>query len=89
VSGEPPDDPDIGEAVEYILAERPHLDEDDVWAVLSVIREPPAPGADRLALQVATGARPGLRRRDAKRILKEWRAYASLVAERDWDEEEL
>lgn len=80
-------DLDHGEAVEYILAERPRLDEDDVWAALSILGVPPAPGADALALDLITRARPGLRRRDAKRIIKEWRAYASLQAERDWDEE--
>jgi hypothetical protein len=81
-------DLDLGEAADYILAERPRLDEDDVWAVLRELGAPPAPGADRLALEVIARARPRLRRRDAKRILKEWRAYASLQAERDWGEDE-
>jgi len=82
------DEPDLGEAVDYILAERPGLDEDDVWVVLREVGSPPARGADALALELVARVRPRLRRRDAKRILKEWRAYASLAAERDWDEGE-
>ena len=82
------DEEDLGEAAEYILSERPKLDEDDVWAVLREVGSPPAPGADALALQLIARTRPRLRRRDAKRILKEWRAYASLAAERDWNEDE-
>jgi hypothetical protein len=85
VSGEPLD---LSDAVDYILAERPRLDEDAVWAVVVELGQPPLPASDRLALDLLARTRPYVRRRDAKRILREWRAYASLSAERDWDEEE-
>ncbi len=83
------DDLDIGDAVEYILAERPKLDEEDVWGVLMELGgNPPAPGTDDLALDLIRQTRPQTRPRDAKVILREWHAYASLVAEPDWDNEE-
>ena len=78
---------DIGEAVEYILAERPGLDEQDVWAVLMELGEPPSRGADDLALEVVRRAQPGVRPRDARVILREWRAYASLAETADEDDE--
>jgi hypothetical protein len=78
---------DIGEAVEYILAERPALDEGLVWAVLMELGEPPAAGAEALALEIVRRAQPAIRPRDARAILREWRAYASL-AETEDDEEE-
>ncbi len=81
--GEPPD---IGEAVEYILGERPRLSEDDVWAVLVELGEIPAPEADALAVDLVVRTRPGLRPRDVRVILKEWRAYASLAEEDDWED---
>lgn len=82
------DEPDLGEAVDYILAERPKLHEDDVWGVLVELRNPPAPDADGLALALLRAARPDIRKRDAKVILTEWRAYVSLVHEDDWEDEE-
>jgi hypothetical protein len=81
-------DPDLAEAVDYILSERPRLSEDDVWAVLVELREPPAPGTDSLALQLLARARPEVSKRDAKLILREWREYAALATERDWSDEE-
>lgn len=80
--------PDIGEAVDYILAERPALDEDDVWNVLMELQDPPAPGTDRVALNLIAQVRPAIRRRDVKLIIKEWRAYAGLATAGDWDDEE-
>jgi hypothetical protein len=80
------DDPDIGEAVDYILAERPRLAEDEVWAVLMEIGSPPAAGGDALALELVRRTHPGIRERDVKVILREWRAYASLAVEEDWRE---
>jgi hypothetical protein len=74
---------DIGEAVEYILAERPALAEGDVWAVLMELGEPPAPGADDLALELVRRVQPALKPRDARAILREWRAYASLAQTED------
>jgi hypothetical protein len=82
------DEPDLAEAVDYILAERPRLSEDDVWAVLVELRDPPARSADGLALELLARARPEVSKRDAKLILREWREYAALAAERDWSDEE-
>jgi hypothetical protein len=81
------DEPDIGEAVDYIMGERPYLDEADVWAVVVELQNPPAPGADDLALQLLAQTHPRVERRDARSILAEWRAYASLATEPDWDED--
>ena len=81
------DELDLGEAAEYILGERPGLAEEDVWAVLSELREPPAPGAEDLALDLLAAARPRVGRRDARRILAEWRAYAALASEPDWEDD--
>jgi len=81
------DDPDLGEAVDYILAERPKLHEDDVWGVLVELGHPPAADGDGLALDLLKSARPDIRPRDAKVILREWRAYVSLVQEHDWEDE--
>ncbi len=81
-------EPDLGEAVDYILAERPKLSEDDVWAVLRELQTPPAPGGDGLALQLLKSTQPQIRRRHVKVILREWRAYVSLVLEHDWEDEE-
>jgi hypothetical protein len=83
------DEPDLGEAADYILAERPKLAEDDVWAVLRELREPPPAGSDGLALQLLKSTSPHVRPRHAKVILREWRAYLSLVRERDWEDDEL
>lgn len=81
------DDLDLGEAAEYILAERPGLGEDVVWAVLTELERPPAPGAEPLALAVLERARPEVHRRDARRVIEEWQAYARLALEDDWDDE--
>ncbi|MGD9696076.1 MAG: hypothetical protein AB7V42_10500 [Thermoleophilia bacterium] len=80
------DDIDLGEAADYILGERPGLGEDVVWAVLNELGSPPAEGSDGLALQLLARTRPEVRRRDAKRVIAEWRAYARLAAADDWDD---
>lgn len=80
------DDLDLGEAADYILSERPALGEDVVWAVLTELGAPPAPGQEGLALQLIAAARPDVRARDAKRVIREWRAYADLAGEADWDD---
>ena len=79
-------DADLGEAVDFILAQRPDMAEDEVWSVLVELQAPP-PGGDELALELLARTRPDVARRDAKAILREWRAYVSLVAEDDWDDE--
>jgi hypothetical protein len=78
-------DLDLGEAADYILAERPRLSEDVVWAVLNELGEPPAPGADDFALELLARTRPDVPRRDARRVIAEWRAYARLAGEPDWE----
>jgi hypothetical protein len=77
------DELDLGEAADYILSERPGLDEDAVWAVLTELGAPPASGQEALALQLLASARPEVGARDARRILAEWRAYARLAREDD------
>jgi hypothetical protein len=79
------DDLDLGEAADFILAERPGLDEDAVWGVLHELGDPPAPGQEGIALQLLASARPDVRPRDARRILREWQAYARIAREDDWD----
>ena len=79
---------DLGEAVDYILSERPRLREDAVWAVLSELGTPPAPGSEGLALEVLADARPDVRAKDARRIIREWQAYARLERERDWSDDD-
>ncbi len=81
------DDLDIGEAVDYVIAERPNLAEADVWAVLMELGRPPARSAEGLALDLVASSRPEVSRRDAKLIIREWRAYAALAQERDWEDE--
>ena len=80
------DELDLGEAADYILSERPGLGEETVWAVLNELGAPPARGQDKLALQLLASARPDVRAGDAKRVIREWRAYADLAGETDWDD---
>ena len=77
---------DLGEAADYILAERPGLDEDVVWAVLNELGAPPEKDQDAIALQLIAQARPDVGAKDAKRVIAEWRAYADLEQEPDWDD---
>ena len=80
------DELDLGEAADFILAERPGLSEDDVWAVLNALGAPPAKTQRGIALQLIASAAPQVRARDAKRILDEWGAYADLAQGPDWDD---
>lgn len=80
------DELDLGEAADYILSERPELAEDDVWAVLNALGEPPARAQRKLALQLVASAAPQVSARTAKRILDEWAAYADLAGGPDWDD---
>lgn len=82
------DEPDLGEAVEYILAERPDLDENDIWAVVVELGDPPPPGTDDVAVELLKQTRPDVDARSAKVILSEWRAYVSLATEPDWDDQD-
>jgi hypothetical protein len=78
---------DLGEAADFILAERPGLDEDVVWAVLNELGAPPEKDQDRIALQLIAQARPDVRPKDARRVIAEWRAYADLEQQPDWDDD--
>lgn len=80
---------DLGEAAAYICGERPRLDEDHVWAVLNEIGRPPPSGSDGLAEQLISGTHPEISSRDLKLILAEWRSYADIAGQRDWDDDEL
>ncbi|MFN8111307.1 MAG: hypothetical protein U0Y82_15920 [Thermoleophilia bacterium] len=80
------DGPDLGEAVDFILAERPRLDEEHVWAVVNELGVPPAKGGDDLAVTLLAGTHPGIGAKTVRLVLKEWRAYARLASEPDWDD---
>lgn len=80
-------EPDLGEAADFILAERPALADDDVWTVLNELGTPPARSADGMAVDLVVRLHPGVRARDVKVILDEWREYADLAAQSDWDDD--
>lgn len=77
---------DWGDAAEYIVGQRPTIDPEHVWAVIRELRDPPAKSQEDLARQLMSSTRPDIRKKDVKHILAEWRAYARLAGERDWDE---
>ncbi|MFM8828207.1 MAG: hypothetical protein ACKORG_08580 [Actinomycetota bacterium] len=80
------DDPlDLAEAAAFILGERPGLQEDHVWTVLKELGDPPVRNADGMAVDLITRLHPGIRPRDVRTILDEWREYARLAVEEDWD----
>lgn len=79
------DELDLGEAADYILGERPGLGEETVWAVLNELQSPPQQPTEALALDLMASTHPEIPRRDAKLVLREWRAYAELAREDDWD----
>lgn len=81
-------DLDLADAAAYILGERPRLAEDEVWAVLKELGDPPARVAEPLARQLVSQTHPEISGRHVKAILAEWRAYAKIARERDWDDEE-
>ncbi len=79
------DDLDLAEAAAFILGERPSLSEDDVWTVLNELGDPPVRTADDMAVDLIVRLHPAVRARDVRMILGEWRAYARLAVEHDWD----
>jgi len=81
------EDLDLGDAAAYILGERPALVEDHVWAILNELGDPPASTSNDLALHVIATAHPEIPQRAAQKILDEWRAYAALAIEADWDDD--
>lgn len=80
------DELDLGEAADYILGERPKLDEDVVWGVLNELGSPPAHGAEAMALTLLATVRPDLPARAVRAVVREWQAYARLASEPDWDD---
>ena len=83
------DDLDPGEAINYILAQRPTLAEEAVWAVVGEMDRPPGKDADPLAVELIAQTHPEIAAADVRTILKEWRSFAELSDERDWDDDEL
>lgn len=79
------DDLDLGEAAAFILGERPSLAEDHVWTVLTELQDPPVRTADGMAVDLITRLHPEVAARDIRVILDEWREYARLATEADWD----
>ncbi|MSO43781.1 MAG: hypothetical protein EXQ74_00480 [Thermoleophilia bacterium] len=79
------DDLDLGDAAAFILGERPGLDEHTVWMVLNEIRNPPVRSADGMATDLITRLHPQVRAKDVKAVLADWREYARLAVEEDWD----
>ncbi|MEW6582401.1 MAG: hypothetical protein AB1416_06540 [Actinomycetota bacterium] len=70
------------------MSERPRLHEDEVWAVLLTLEEPPHRGGDALALALVRARHPAIKARTVKLILKEWREYAELEEAGDWEDDE-
>jgi len=79
------DELDLGDAAAFILGERPGLHEDAVWTVLNELQDPPVRNADSMAVDLITRLHPGMRAKDIRMILDEWREYARLAQEEDWD----
>jgi hypothetical protein len=76
---------DMGEAADFILGERPRLLADHVWTVLKELGDPPVRNADGMAVDLIIRLHPEIRARDVKIILGEWREYARIAVEEDWD----
>ncbi len=79
------DELDLGDAAAFILGARPGLDEDDVWTVLKEIGDPPVRNADGMAVDLIMRLHPDIRGKDIKAILNEWREYARIAVEHDWE----
>ena len=80
---------DPGEAIDFIKAHRPELDGDHVWSVVFELDKPPQKDGDPLAVQLIGITNPEISESDVKAILSEWREFAKLADERDWDDDEL
>ena len=50
---------------------------------------PPDKDGEPLALQLIEMTHPEISAADVKQILSEWREFAKLADERDWDDDEL
>lgn len=82
------DELDLGEAADYILGERPRLQEAVVWAVLNELQDPPAAGSEPLALVLLSSTHPEIPARQARAVIGEWQNYARLAQEPDWDDDD-
>lgn len=80
---------DPAAAMDFIKAHQPRLDEDHIFAVVSEMDRPPDREGEPLALQLLSITNPEISDGDVKKILAEWRAFAALADERDWDDDEL
>ena len=54
--------------------------------MLNELGAPPEKDQDAIALQLIAQARPDVRTKEVKRVIAEWRAYADLEQEPDWDD---
>ncbi len=79
------DELDLGDAAAFILGERPSIGENAVWTVLNELQDPPVRNADGMAVDLITRLHPDVRPKDIRVILDEWREYARLATEADWD----
>lgn len=79
------DELDLGDAAAFILGERPSIGENAVWTVLNELQDPPVRNADGMAVDLITRLHPDVRPKDIRVILDEWREYARLAQESDWD----
>jgi hypothetical protein len=79
------DELDLGDAAAFILGERPSIGENAVWTVLHELQDPPVRNADAMAVDLITRLHPDVRPKDIRVILDEWREYARLAQESDWD----
>ncbi len=79
-------DHDLGDAAEYIAAERPRIALDHIWTVLNELGEPPSASAQPLAEDLIRSVHPGIPERDVRAVIGEWRAYCELEDSPDWDD---
>ena len=72
-----------------LAARRTHmlaaLADDTVWTVLNELQDPPVRNADGMAVDLITRLYPHIRPRYVRVVLDEWREYARLAVEDDWD----
>lgn len=79
---------DQGEAVAFIIGERPRLSEEEIWKIVKEIGSPPHAGGEPLAVELIRQTHPEIKIRVAEQVIGEWRAYAELATQRDWDDDE-
>lgn len=77
---------DLGDAAEYIAAERPGVPLDHIWTVLNELGTPPTQAQQPLAEELFATLHPGISVRDVRAVLGEWRAFLELEASPDWED---